>query len=112
MAECHEPVKKEEMKLKDLTHIPKDVRDKVYERDSYDGCPCCVWCGRPKYIQVHHYIERSRGGLGIEENLVCLCPKCHMALHKGEKQIEEYVREYLSEKYEGWNEETLIARKG
>ena len=28
-------------KMKDVTHIPKAVRDSVYERDSYDGCPCC-----------------------------------------------------------------------
>ena len=28
-------------KMKDVTHISKEVRDKVYERDSYDGCPCC-----------------------------------------------------------------------
>ena len=27
--------------MKDVTHISKPVRDKVYERDSYDGCPCC-----------------------------------------------------------------------
>ena len=99
------------MKLKDLTHIPKDVRDRVYERDSYDGCPCCIWCGRPKYVQVHHYIERSRGGLGIEENLVCLCANCHTKLHKGDWQIEEYVRIYLSEHYDKWDEKTLIAGK-
>lgn len=28
-------------KMKEVTHIPKAVRDAVYERDSYDGCPCC-----------------------------------------------------------------------
>lgn len=100
------------MKQKDLTAIPNDVRYKVYERDSYDGCPCCIWCGKPKYIQVHHYIERSRGGLGIEENLVCLCNQCHSALHKGNKDIEAYVRIYLSTKYSDWKEDALIARKG
>ena len=31
--------------MKDVTHIPKPVRDKVYERDSYDGCPCCYAFG-------------------------------------------------------------------
>lgn len=112
MAECYEPVKEEEVKLKDLTHIPKDVRDRVIERDSYEDCPCCVYCGKPKYVQLHHYIERSRGGLGIEENLVCLCAKCHTALHKGDWQIEEYVRMYLSDKYADWDEKKLIAKKG
>lgn len=32
-------------KMKDVTHIPKTVRDAVYERDSYDGCPCCQASG-------------------------------------------------------------------
>lgn len=99
------------MKLKDLTHIPKDVRDRVYERDSYDGCPCCTWCGRPKYVEVHHFIERSRGGKGIEENLVCLCKQCHTKIHQGDTDLQNFVRDYLSEHYEGWNEEMLIARK-
>ena len=98
------------MKLKDLTHIPKPVRDAVYERDSYDGCPCCIWCGRPRTVQVHHYIERSRGGLGIEQNLVCLCVDCHQALHNGDKDIEDYVKSYLSGKYDGWKEGDLIAK--
>lgn len=99
------------MKLKDLTHIPKEVRERVYERDSYDGCPCCVWCGKP-YVEVHHFIERSRGGLGVEENLVCLCKKCHTKIHTGDTDIQNFIREYLSEHYDGWDEESLIARKG
>lgn len=99
------------MKLKDLTHIPKDVRERVYERDSYDGCPCCVWCGRPKYVEVHHFIERSRGGRGIEENLVCLCKRCHTKVHQGDTDIQNLIREYLAEHYEGWDEQSLIARK-
>lgn len=99
------------MKLKDLTHIPKEVRLKVYERDSYDGCPCCIWCGSPRFVHIHHYIERSRGGKGIEENLVCLCGNCHERLHRGDELIKTYVKTYLSERYEGWNEEMLIARK-
>ena len=99
------------MKLKDLTHIPQDVRERVYERDSYDGCPCCVWCGRPKYVEVHHFIERSRGGRGIEENLVCLCKRCHTKVHQGDTDIQNFIREYLAEHYEGWDEQSLIARK-
>ena len=100
------------MKLKDLTQISKETRDKVYQRDSYDDCPCCIYCGKPKYVQVHHYIERSRGGLGIEENLVCLCAECHTKIHKGDYLIQEYIRAYLSDLYDGWDENSLIAKKG
>ena len=106
------------MKLKDLTHIPKEVRDRVYERDSFDGWVCCAYCGQPKSaygtpnIEQHHYIERSRGGLGIEENLICLCKVCHTKVHKGDTDIQNFIREYLSEHYDGWSEDALIARKG
>lgn len=99
------------MKLKDFTHIPKDVRDRVYERDSYDGWACCIYCGKPRGIEVHHFIERSRGGKGIEENLVCLCKQCHTKIHQGDTDLQNFIRAYLSEHYEGWNEESLIARK-
>lgn len=99
------------MKLKDLTHISQEVRDRVYERDSWEDCPCCVYCGKPRGIEVHHFIERSRGGKGIEENLVCLCKQCHTKIHQGDTDLQNFIRAYLSDNYEGWNEEMLIARK-
>ena len=99
------------MKLKDLTNIPKDVRDRVYERDSWEDNACCVFCGKPRGIEVHHFIERSRGGKGIEENLVCLCKQCHTKIHQGDTDLQNFVRDYLSDHYEGWSEESLIARK-
>ena len=93
------------------TGISKSVRQKVYERDSWDGAACCVYCGRP-YPEIHHYIERSRGGLGIEENLVCLCTVCHKQLHDtGDKRIKRFIKEYLQEHYEGWAEESLTGGK-
>lgn len=99
------------MKLKDLTHISQEVRDRVYERDSYEDWPCCIFCGRPRGIEVHHFIERSRGGKGVEENLVCLCKKCHTKVHQGDTDLQNFIREYLSSHYEDWSEESLIARK-
>lgn len=99
------------MRMKDSTDIPPNVRKRVYERDSWDDAPCCIRCGRP-YPQVHHYIERSRGGLGIEENLVCLCTWCHTELHnKNYREMSDFVRDYLKNYYEDWNEEKLIRRK-
>lgn len=93
------------------TDIPTDVRVRVYTRDSFDECPCCIICGRP-YPQIHHYIERSRGGMGIEKNLVCLCASCHRKLHQSKySEYTEFVRDYLKAHYEDWNEEELIYRK-
>lgn len=109
MEQCHETAEHEEVVRG--TEITPSVRNMVYERDSYDDHPCCVWCGNP-YVEVHHYIERSRGGKGIEENLVCLCKRCHARLHDtADEEIKGFIRDYLKEQYDGWNEEALIARK-
>ena len=97
------------MRMKDQTDISPCVRKAVYDRDSFDGSPCCVRCGAP-FPQVHHFIERSRGGLGIGENLVCLCVQCHYDLHnKDYKEMTEFVRDYLRNQYEDWDESKLIA---
>lgn len=99
------------MKENRPTDISDKVRQRVYQRDSWEGAPCCIRCGRP-HPHVHHYIERSRGGLGIEENLVCLCYKCHDELHNVHyKEMTDFVREYLKTKYEDWDEKKLIRRK-
>ena len=99
------------MKMTDATEISSEVRATVYKRDSWDECPCCVYCGKP-YPQVHHYIERSRGGLGIEENLVCLCADCHYRLHNSEyTKMTKFVKEYLMGKYPDWDEKKLIKEK-
>ena len=99
------------MKMKDATGISDEVRARVYSRDSWDGCPCCIICGNP-YPQVHHYIERSRGGLGIEQNLVCLCAKCHYDLHNKEYvKMTDIVGQYLKNRYPDWDEKKLVKEK-
>ena len=99
------------MKENRPTDISEKVRQAVYKRDSWGDAPCCIRCGRP-HPHVHHYIERSRGGLGIEENLVCLCYKCHNELHnRNYREMTDFVREYLKSHYEDWDEAKLIRRK-
>lgn len=100
------------MSIKDYTEISSEVRKKVYERDSYEGATCCVLCGRPNNIHVHHVISRGRGGMGIEENLVCLCVNCHTYYHKThDAASEDFMRRYLANKYPGWSEDKVIWRK-
>lgn len=97
------------------TEISREVRQKVYQRDSWEDTVCCVFCGKPFTRdfrpEVHHYVERSRGGMGIEQNLVCLCASCHKKLHNGDQRIKEYVKMYLESKYEDWDEKSLIVTK-
>lgn len=77
------------------TEITKEARQQVYERDSYDGCPCCIYCGSPYALHVHHVKRRSQGGEGNVNNLVCLCVHCHTKLHNGDSNIQEYCERYL-----------------
>ena len=98
------------------TDISPSVRRIVQERDSFEGTPCCVKCGRSDGIQIAHYISRGRGGMGIPENLVCLCYECHMMADNGSdieksREIRGYMREYLKAYYPGWDEKSLVFRR-
>ena len=89
------------------TAINQKVREIVYERDSMDGVPCCILCGRP-FTQVHHIVERSRGGQAIPENLVCLCYRCHRILHDTEdRSMKDVIRNYMKTHYKNWDESKL-----
>lgn len=90
----------------------------IAERDSFDGWPCCVYCGRPAPEKTAwsnaHYISRAQGGLGVPQNGLTLCPKCHRRYDQStdRREMRGFFREYLRERYEGWNEKDLIYRKG
>ena len=100
--------------------IPKAVKLRVADRDSIDGWPCCINCGRPAPNGViewsnAHYISRAQGGLGTtEENILTLCPDCHHDFDQTTKREEmrAFFREYLMERYPGWDESKLIYQKG
>lgn len=90
------------------TDISAKVRKQVNERDN----GCCVLCGTPHNLQVAHYISRSNGGLGIVENLVLLCIKCHKDYDQStsRERIRNYLHVYLSRYYDMENT-NLIYRK-
>lgn len=103
----------------------KEVKRRIAERDSLDGWPCCVYCGKPapQYRDGDelpltwsnaHYISRAQGGLGIEENGLTLCPRCHhlydQTTHR--EKYREYFREYLMDNYPKWDESKLYYQKG
>ena len=98
--------------------IPKAVKAKVANRDSVDGYPCCILCGKPAPTDYPlafsnaHYISRGQGGLGVEENICTLCPKCHRE-YDNEKR-EEYrpiLRSYLKGIYKNFDEAKLVYKK-
>lgn len=54
------------------------------------------------------------GGMGIEENIVTLCPNCHYEEDFGQntKLYEDYIENYLKGIYgANWNKEKLIYKK-
>lgn len=85
--------------------IPQKVRQEVLERDSHDGCPCCINCGHPslngKGLHLHHVKRRSQGGQHDPKNLVTLCFECHTDLHNGDSSIQAWCEEYLETYYGG-----------
>lgn len=90
------------------TAIPMDVKHKVWMRDNYS----CIICGMPG-DPVCHAINRSQGGLGIEENIVTLCTFHHMEMDNGKngKALREKVIDYLKSHYPGWERDKVIYHK-
>jgi len=43
----------------------------------------CQYCGALENLQVHHMEWRSHLGPDTLENLITLCSKCHISLHRG-----------------------------
>ena len=90
--------------------ITKKVKDIVWERDNRQ----CIICGSYQAMPNSHFIRRSQGGLGIEENIVTMCNRCHYMYDQGgERQaIATYTERYLRSKYPDWDKEKLIYKKG
>ena len=89
--------------------IPTRVKKTVWARDG----ECCVICGDHTAMPNAHYIPRSQGGLGIEENVVTLCAEHHHMYDQTTKraEIKKILRRYLQSKYRGWTEEKLCYSK-
>lgn len=99
-------------------NFTREVKIEIAERDSIGGWPCCVFCGAaaPDTLAWSnaHYISRAQGGLGVARNGLTLCPICHRRYDQttARAEMRGYFREYLMDKYEDWNEDDLIQRRG
>jgi len=97
--------------------ITQKTKFKVWERQDrrsiISGTPisvseCCC-----------HYIPRTKGGLGIEENIVGMTNEEHMIFDNnvigGQKELSqqwrEIARRHLKAHYPNWSEDKLIYRK-
>lgn len=92
------------------TEIPKKVKEVVWKRDGQR----CIYCKRwiPMFFANSHFIKRSQGGLGIEENVVTACPDCHDKYDTNHYlRMYQYTKKYLSSKYDNWDIKKLIYDK-
>lgn len=94
------------------TDIPISVKKIVWERDKHQ----CIVCGSSNAFPNAHYIARSHSGLGIEENVVTLCLRCHNAYDNGndtefKNYIQGRIESHLKSIYPNWNKDDLIYRK-
>lgn len=96
-------------KVSKACDISPAVRKSVEERDGHR----CFICGN-RNIQIAHYVPRSQLGLGIEQNLACMCLTCHAEYDNGKLHAEykEAFKAYLMAHYEQWDKKNLIYRKG
>jgi len=105
------------MKRTEALAISQAVKAAVAERDSVDGRPCCIWCGRPAPAPLAysnaHFISRAQGGLGVEENILTLCPACHRIYDQtaARESMRPILRRYLRERYPEWDEKKLTFEK-
>jgi hypothetical protein len=89
-------------KRTEWTSIDNKTRKYIMERDNG-----CIVCKTNQFLTIAHiFVNRSHGGKGCKENLVCLCARHHEILDNplGEKEnefskkIEQYCKNYLIKK--------------
>lgn len=118
-AEKSAEIKKKNLQIKGKKHkqtkekeIPKKVKEAVWKRDKHK----CIFC--KKQVDVFyanaHFIPRSAGGLGIEENIFTACEDCHREQDNGmntkfyDKKIEKHLKSIYGA---NWNKKNLIYKK-
>ena len=110
------------MKRTKKLEFSAEEREKIRIRDGNR----CIFCEMRYHMKsttemgymldgIMHYIPRSKGGLGIEENGAIGCHYHHQLMDNGSKGLRTemltLMREYLQEFYPGWNEKNLIFNK-
>ena len=89
--------------------INAKIKMEVWERDKHR----CIICSDPMAMPNAHYISRAHGGLGIPENIVTLCMRCHHEFDNGidREYYKERIAKYLQSKYPNWEKEKVIYSK-
>lgn len=100
----------------------EETRRIIYYRDN-ETCIFCkigfhMECKDPMLYQIKdimHYINKSQGGLGIQQNGALGCRYHHSLLDNGNKELRPAMlavfKEHLRQQYPNWNEKALVYNK-
>ena len=91
------------------TQISGETKRIVWQRD---GCRC-VLCGSIAAAPHCHFIRRSQGGLGCEENIWTGCDKCHAEFDSEATDgvLHKTVENHLKSWYKNWDKASLVYKK-
>ena len=91
--------------------ISKKTKLRVWERDNHR----CIFCGKLVTWNManSHFIKRSHGGLGIEQNLLTNCEDCHHKFDDTANRDEMFAHaeRYLRYKYTDFDIDNLTYKK-
>lgn len=92
-----------------FTAISPATKKKVWKRDF---CRC-VLCGSINAGPHCHFVRRSQGGLGTEENIWTGCQSCHDAFdsESTDGPLHARMRDYFKTLYPQWDESKLKYKK-
>ena len=87
-------MKSKRSKACDISQKTKRI---VWERDHER----CIFCGSHQAMPNAHVLPRSKGGLGVPENIVTACWQCHEAMdHSSQRErMLKQANHYLDEIY-------------
>jgi len=71
----------------------QNIRAYVLHRDKYT-CQLCAKKNVP--FQLHHVVPRSQNGKDHPDNLITLCPECHVKVHTDTKLLKKLQRKIKS----------------
>lgn len=101
-------------------NFDKKTIQRIDERD--EGCIFCKvgrWPGgndlERSTFDVAHIVNKSQGGIGIEENGVKACRFHHHMLDNGNRgyreEMQKYIEKYMERFYPEWNKQMLLYHK-
>jgi hypothetical protein len=107
-------------RTKQLIFTPK-IQKKILERDK--GCIFCKMhyhlgskdTFQYQILDIMHIVNKSQGGLGIEQSGVVGCRYHHTLLDNGNKGLRSemllIIKKYMQSLYPNWNTEDLTYKK-